>query len=440
MEKPETEQMNLLVEAFSKGQVYFSWVPGEELLALENPYDYSEREAKGAFALFDGVYYNGYFCTCFGAAPVLVLMLPFYLLTGMYLSTMTANLIFMCMGLFLMGGLYYLLLKKFVRNISSTTYVVGYITFVVGSGFLSLLRGLMYDIAVTSAMDFIMIAILLLIVQEKKDKLKGGLLFLSGLSTGLAVLAKPNFIVYYLIILWLWYQLAHKYSIRECLLKSSYFLIPLMLCAVFQLTYNYARFGNFLEFGYNYQTGADPKIIHNSSCAAVIKGVITYLVSFPKLNIGEFPFLTMSTSVTGTGMNVVTAADKCLGLIFVPIVYPLVFYKRRGHSLKAQGDKNIEKLDVIIKISIVICMMQLFISARYASGNDEYLIDIRALLILLSITLSVLCVNTITDFKIEFLCILTIMIMLPVSLGRGVNLRYPTELNLIAKNVFEWWS
>lgn len=90
----------------------------------------------------------------------------------------------------------------------------------------------MYDIAVTSAMDFIMIAILLLIVQEKKDKLKGGLLFLSGLSTGLAVLAKPNFIVYYLIILWLWYQLAHKYSIRECLLESSYFLIPLMLCAV----------------------------------------------------------------------------------------------------------------------------------------------------------------------------------------------------------------
>lgn len=64
MEKPETEQMNLLVEAFSKGQVYFSWVPGEDLLALENPYDYSEREAKGAFTLFDGVYYNGYFCTC----------------------------------------------------------------------------------------------------------------------------------------------------------------------------------------------------------------------------------------------------------------------------------------------------------------------------------------------------------------------------------------
>ena len=83
-----------LVDALLDGNMYLSYEPSEEFLKLENPYDAVTRDNnllnRDEDYLWDAAYYNGKFYVYFGILPVLVIFLPFYLITGKYLTCMTA--------------------------------------------------------------------------------------------------------------------------------------------------------------------------------------------------------------------------------------------------------------------------------------------------------------------------------------------------------------
>jgi hypothetical protein len=70
-----------LVDAFSAGQVSLLEQPSKELLALENPYDWSQRTAAGVSYLWDHLLFDGKYYSYYGVAPVLLLFLPYHWLT-----------------------------------------------------------------------------------------------------------------------------------------------------------------------------------------------------------------------------------------------------------------------------------------------------------------------------------------------------------------------
>ena len=73
-----------LVDAFEKGQSELIYEPTPELLALENPYDWSQRdgiEYSWDHLLFEDKYYSYY-----GIAPVLLLFLPYHMITDYYVG------------------------------------------------------------------------------------------------------------------------------------------------------------------------------------------------------------------------------------------------------------------------------------------------------------------------------------------------------------------
>ena len=67
-------------DAFKKGQLHLDWQVDEKLMALENPYDPEQR--KGVDFLWDRAYYDGKYYSYFGITPIVTVMYPFYLLSG----------------------------------------------------------------------------------------------------------------------------------------------------------------------------------------------------------------------------------------------------------------------------------------------------------------------------------------------------------------------
>ena len=87
---------NLLMRGFMKGSLALDTPVDPALLAMANPSDPAER---GDHGLHDASYFNGKYYLYFGAAPVILLFLPFHLLTGAYLNESLASPLFAFLGL-----------------------------------------------------------------------------------------------------------------------------------------------------------------------------------------------------------------------------------------------------------------------------------------------------------------------------------------------------
>lgn len=445
MQTPENQDMNLVVEALAVRQVYFLPQPSEELIQMDNPYDYTLRTMQGVPYLFDATYYDGKFYTYFGVGPVLVLMLPYYMLTGKYLHTYVANLIFMIILIYLLAICYHLCIKRYVHKVSVVLYIIGYITLIIGSGFLTLLAGQKYDISVTCALDFVLMSIILLLCLLENNHFARLKLFLGGGTAGLIVLSKPNFIVYYIPIGALLYMFLKKNKSKGIYKQAVWFIIPLGCCALFQMWYNYARFDNVFEFGNQYQVGANIQMFNYFSILKIFKGLMGYLFTLPLVDVGNFPFITLQNGVEKIGMNTYSIVDACIGLVAIPVIYILCFKKRMVQeiSVKAEGQENIS---FTVNIMIIIATLNIVVSTVAASINDEYLIDVRGLLILASTILYFRYISLGKDVIhgriFVCLCIATLLIMLPISLNagrRGSLLFGFNKLNVFLKNIFEFW-
>ena len=71
-----------LFDALRHGQFALRIDPDPALVALDNPYDISARNAAHAKYLWDCAYYNGHYYCYFGVGPVLFVMFPVYFLSG----------------------------------------------------------------------------------------------------------------------------------------------------------------------------------------------------------------------------------------------------------------------------------------------------------------------------------------------------------------------
>src|SRR5436305_22773 len=92
----QRDYYNLLIDGFLDGQLAMKVDVPEALLKLPDPYDPRTRPA--GLALHDASYFKGRYYLYFGVGPVVVLMLPFRLLSGTDLPQAVAVLIFVYAG------------------------------------------------------------------------------------------------------------------------------------------------------------------------------------------------------------------------------------------------------------------------------------------------------------------------------------------------------
>lgn len=428
-------------EAFINGQVKLLPEASEELKEMENPYDNIERDQKRVPYLYDVAYYNGNYYNYFGVAPIITTIMPFRLITGMYTHTYIFNLVYMLGIAISLYFLYKKLVDRYIKKLSLCNFYLGYYAILFGANILTLLRGAKYDIVVTSGIMFMLISINLAISIYENKKYKYIKLILLGITTALIVLSKPNLIVYYSIIVLFLLLDTKEISLREKIKDSIFIAVPLGILAIFQMILNYLRFDSILEFGAKYQlTGFNMNYCMSFTFGKIYLGILEYIFRIPVINVSNFPFIFINTETSLNSVNEVCYENRLIGLIAIPILWIYLFKK---NILDKSENKE---LKIFTRVCLCTCIIAIILNTCLGGICEAYAIDFKLILCINAVILLLKLVEQSKDKKevnklFIFICLATIITMLPISLTTEVNLltNLRNPLTVYLKNMFEFW-
>lgn len=250
-----------LVEAFEHGQVHLVEEPPEELLNLDNPYDRRQRDSAVDEYLWDHCLYDGHYYSYYGVAPVILLFLPYHIITGYYFPTTWAVMIFGIIGIIFLSKLYRAIIEKWFGHLQLNHAVMGLILLQIASGiWVNLSRSDFYEIAISSGFAFVLIGAYYLVKSNiiGDGEISLPKLALSTTFLSLAVLSRPTLAVYCVASLAFIYYGFKKtrsspfYKKRDTAVYLCSALLPYIVFGGFQMWYNFARFDSPFDFGINY--------------------------------------------------------------------------------------------------------------------------------------------------------------------------------------------
>lgn len=429
-------------EAIVNGQIKLLEEPSKELKEMKIPYDSDKRDKDGVPYLYDTAFYKGNYYNYFGIAPIILLAVPFRLIFGKYLCTHLFNLVFIIGIIFGLYNLYKKLIKKYIKEISLCNFYLGYFAILFASNFLTLLRGAKYDIVVSSGIMFLLISLNLAMSIYENQKFKYLKLILLGITTGLIVLSKPNFIVYYLLIAYLVISSMKNLEIKNKISDSIFIFVPLGILAICQMILNYVRFDSIFEFGARYQlTGFNMNTCMSITFGKIIQGIGEYIFKTPTLKLFTFPFVFINTDTLDTALNELCYENRLLGLIAIPIFWIYLFV---NSILIKNKDKEFNWLVII---SLAVSLISIIINTCFAGICELYSLDFKMILAIIAVVLFNKAIITSKDKDLInklFLIatIVTILIMIPISFTTEGNFltNNASTQTVFLKNIFEFWN
>ncbi|MBQ5833281.1 MAG: hypothetical protein IIW36_00560 [Clostridia bacterium] len=316
-----------LVDAFSAGQVSLLEKPSEELLALENPYDWSQRSAAGVSYLWDHLLFEGKYYSYYGVAPVLLLFLPYHLVTGAYFPTPEAVLLFGGLGILFLTLLFLEFAKRFCRRIPLNVLIASLVILQCSSGvWYNFCSPLFYEIAQTAGFLFTCLGFFLLLRSGVIGEGSIRLASLCGatLCLSLAVLSRPTLALYCVASLPFLAYGFFKYTaechgwkarIRGAIPYLCAALLPYVILGGGQMLYNYARFGSFLDFGIQYSLTINDFTRSQYHTDFVAIGFYNFLLAFPQIK-PDFPYVFSNYSSLSTNGYYFLATNNAGGLLW----------------------------------------------------------------------------------------------------------------------------
>lgn len=350
----------MTLEAWEKGQVYMDFEPSEERLSLENPYDNSVREF---YFDWDYAFYNGKYYCYFGCAPVVLLYVPYYELTGNVLPLNWAYCIMTEAVIVTLFGLILTLVRKFCKRPPLILLLLGLVSAVAGSGVLfGLNYSDRYHLCILTGMFGLFLALwtgfaamystqsvrttkqlrkLALrakqcggveeteepmpvssyTIREQKNWKRFVLLAVSAIGTVITAASRPNLLVYVLILVpvFLQYLLFRKeirLSVR--LTSAACYLVPAIAGAAVIMWYNQIRFDDPFQFGSIYQMTVDNTAANKITLSRLPAAIGTYFFSgLERLN--DFPFL-RTKYVTIANRQMYLYGESTMGAFALPSV------------------------------------------------------------------------------------------------------------------------
>lgn len=295
--KDSSSYYSLLVRGFLKGQLSLD-VPDDPVLAtLANPYDPGQRAGHG---LHDASYYKGKFHIYFGITPVLVLFLPFKLLTGWFINDNLAVLIFAVAGFLVSVALLRAIARKHFAGAGAGLQLAGVLVLGLATMVPALLRRpAVWEVPISCGYLFFMLTLYCLWRAMDRSGLKKWMV-LASFAMGLCIGARPVYLPGSIVLLaplaWAaqaggrgWWRRRNWWGLAVCAVG------PILAVGLGLALYNYLRFDNPLEFGQTYQmAGDDITKLKLFSSGYFFYSLRIYLFSTPGLT-PYFPFLTVIT-------------------------------------------------------------------------------------------------------------------------------------------------
>lgn len=264
---PQFHQYQLMAESLTRGHMYIDqYEPPAELQDMRNPYDSAERrqvllEAEES-SITDFAYHDGHYYSYFGAVPLFLFFLPFYVLTGNWLPT--SNLVILCVALFVPMAfwLLYLMVQRYFQHVSLGMYLLLSLALVAGSEIAYCVQyPIVYSVPFATGILFATGGLCCWYMSVGKDeRIHCGWLVAGAVALALVMGCRPQLVI----TVFLAFPLFAK-QIRERqffsiagLRNTASVIVPFLAVGGALMVYNWMRFGSVLDFGATYNlTGFD---------------------------------------------------------------------------------------------------------------------------------------------------------------------------------------
>ncbi len=376
-----------LVEAFEDGRVTLDTPVDMTLAELENPYDVSQRDSIDRnnylwdHLLFEGEYYSYY-----GIAPVLLLFLPYHLITGYYFPTVWACFLFGVLGIVFLTKFYLCFVDKFFGNIRSSVILAGLFIIQLSSGiWFCFMNPLFYEIAQSSGFVCVTAGAYFLMSSNVigGGKIKNRRLALSAVFLSLAVLCRPTLAVYCVAaLLFIYAGFRKKKSLYTAGkgTKGKYYapyfvcaLLPFAVIGSVQMAYNYIRFGSVFDFGIQYSLTINDFTSAQFHTHFSMIGFFNYLFMPPKF-IESFPFIGTESFRTFTPQGFYFIATySALGLVWK--AFPILAYGKSLTAYRISDNSNKKLYTLLLAAVCIVCPFVIIFSIWESGYGARYCVD-----------------------------------------------------------------
>ena len=251
----QTDYFNQLSEGILSGHLYIPEQPPKELLALKDPLD---PVANRPYRVpHDASLYNGHYYIYFAPTCVFTMFLPWRAAAGSGMPIVFAALVYMLAGYVFSCLLFILLIGASRVRLSRLGSSAALVALGLCQTAPLLMRAAnIYETAIAAAYCFFMGGMYFLARSVIEEKSAPRYAILAGLFLGLTPGCRPNYVVVVAPVCALYFWYLWRSTVlrgRERFRRLMEFGVPIAVCAGLLASYNWARFGNPLETGQNYQ-------------------------------------------------------------------------------------------------------------------------------------------------------------------------------------------
>ena len=371
-----------LVDAFENGQVELLDTPDSQLLAMDNPFDWSARVEQGVSAKWDHVMYDGKYYSYYGIGPVILLYLPYHLLTGHYLSSLIGVLLFNTLALIFLGMTFFKLMKKLFPDIPLSMYTAALIMVFAACGmWYCTVMANFYEIAQSSGFCFTVMGAYFLVssnvIGPDSEAVRPGRAALSSLFLAIAVTCRPTTAVWCVVavafIVVGVLKLRRAKSARPAYVKYLLCaLLPFVVIGGLQMLYNHARFGSFTDFGIAYSLTINDFTHTEFHTQLSAIGFFDYLLAPPSFK-GEYPYVQTTLSTLNVNGYYFVATNNGCGLLYRAL--PMFFLFGAPFALKFVDKEKRVRTAVLFAAAGIIAPFVVIASIWESGYGVRYMMD-----------------------------------------------------------------
>lgn len=333
LQSSHTDIYTVLFDAIRKGQFKLDIVPDPRLVALEDPY---LADKGGASYLWDHAFYKGSYYCYYGIFPVLFVMFPLYLLTGM--TMVPLPFLSSLIGFVLLCPAFLALILEINRLVTKRVNWPLVIGLGIAALFVSLsfcvitfkdgeFRESIYHLPIVFGLlnfDLFFFFFIRAYRRRRQRKLN---LALSGLFLVFLMMSRPNMAIGVIAAVPLAIGILRdrrtgKEGVEASLAQRLLYFVPMAAVvvagAVFVSYYNYARFDSIFEFGASYQLENRDLRTLKLSFNGIIPTIRHYYLQGFGIT-GHFPYIYNSMQVFDNEPALYVVGST--GILLVPLLW-----------------------------------------------------------------------------------------------------------------------